>query len=104
MRTHDLKTLDAYFDAVKDGSKTFEVRRDDRGFNKGDAVLLRRYGEDAFGKLTFKRYRHDALGCAREQAETLKFTIGWVLTGGQFGIEPGFVVFSLAPPAKEGER
>ena len=33
--THELKTLPKYFDAIVVGEKTFEVRRDDRGFQKG---------------------------------------------------------------------
>jgi len=42
MNKHDLKILPAYFDAVLDGSKTFEIRDNrDRGFQKGDLVVLR---------------------------------------------------------------
>jgi hypothetical protein len=27
----------------------------------------------------------------------LRFKIGWILQGGQFGIEPGYIVFQLEP-------
>lgn len=37
---HILKIWPQYFARVKDGSKTFEVRKNDRGFQKGDTVLL----------------------------------------------------------------
>ena len=40
--THELKCLPVYFDAVKRGDKNFEVRRDDRGFQKGDTIKLMR--------------------------------------------------------------
>ena len=87
---HILKTLPQYWDAVAAGAKTFEVRRDDRGFQKGDTVVLRRVDKDAPW-----RFQHPH--------RDLRFTIGWILTGGQFGLEPGYVVFSLhsAPEAPD---
>ena len=38
---HELKIRESYFAAVKDGTKTFEIRENDRGFQKGDEVVLR---------------------------------------------------------------
>ncbi len=40
--THELKTDPKPFDAVAQGLKTFEIRYDDRGYNVGDKLLLRR--------------------------------------------------------------
>lgn len=41
---HELKILPAYFKAVENGSKTFEIRdNSDRGFQTGDMVLLKEY-------------------------------------------------------------
>lgn len=89
---HELKTWPCYFDAVKRGEKTFEVRRDDRGFQKGDVVRLVRTRTDnplaveyAYGSPT---PRH-----------VIERRISYVLTGGQFGIEPGYVVLGLEPAA-----
>lgn len=79
---HELKVWPAYFHALEAGKKAFEVRRDDRGFQKGDVLWLREFDHTktrAFqysGNATFAR-------------------ITYILTGGQFGIEPGFVVMGL---------
>jgi hypothetical protein len=89
MTTHILKTWPVYFDAVQAGLKTFEIRRDDRAFQKGDIVELQRTLPDSLHSV-----ERDFHG---EPKHKLRFRIGWVLTGGQFGIEPGFVVFSLLP-------
>jgi ASC-1-like (ASCH) protein len=50
---HELKTTDVYWDAVNCGEKTFEVRRNDRGFQKGDLLhLIRSKSEEPSGLLT----------------------------------------------------
>lgn len=40
---HYLKILPEYFDAVDDGIKTFEIRKNDRGYRIGDVIELREY-------------------------------------------------------------
>lgn len=95
---HELKTWPVYFDAVKRGEKTFEVRRDDRGFQKGDTVRLLRTREDA---LHVVEYPYSPRGSG--PLHVIEREITYVLTGGQFGIEPGYVVLGLkeAAPAKK---
>jgi Domain of unknown function (DUF3850) len=44
---HELKIWPDYFEAVRDGRKRFEIRRDDRGFAVGDVLLLREFVPDA---------------------------------------------------------
>lgn len=39
-QTHTLKTLPRYFSRVADGTKNFEIRRNDRVFQAGDKVIL----------------------------------------------------------------
>lgn len=88
---HILKTLPQYWDAVERGDKTFEVRRDDRGFQRGDTVVLRRLPEDGTNYARGHSF------------PTIRRTIGWILTGGQFGVEPGYVVLALHPEADHGK-
>jgi hypothetical protein len=45
MTTHRLKCLPEFFHALWSGEKTFEVRRDDRGFRSGDHLMLAEWDE-----------------------------------------------------------
>lgn len=40
---HELKIWPMYYVRVKDGSKTFEVRENDRAFQTGDTVILKEW-------------------------------------------------------------
>ncbi|MGR5128040.1 DUF3850 domain-containing protein [Photobacterium swingsii] len=40
MKTHTLKIEPVYLNAIIDGKKTFEIRKNDRGFRVGDRVRL----------------------------------------------------------------
>lgn len=56
-KTHDLKTWPVYFAALRDGTKTFELRRDDRDFEVGDALRLREWNpqdEQYTGRVEFR--------------------------------------------------
>jgi hypothetical protein len=89
---HELKTWPIYFDRIEDGSKTFEIRRNDRGFQAGDTLRLREYNPAG---------DHEA--CADENCQTKRYTgrevfrkIGFVASGTLFGLELGeHVVLSL---------
>lgn len=48
--THELKILPQFFDAVVRGEKTFELRKNDRGFRVGDRLILKEWnGKDYTG-------------------------------------------------------
>jgi hypothetical protein len=40
---HQLKTWPVFFQAIREGRKTFEIRENDRGFQVGDTVELIEY-------------------------------------------------------------
>lgn len=40
---HELKIYPKYFEKVLDGTKTFEARKNDRGFQVGDTVILKEF-------------------------------------------------------------
>lgn len=59
-KTHDLKTIQPYFDALRAGEKRFEIRKNDRDYQVGDYLHLQEYdtekgytGEDLFFKVSF---------------------------------------------------
>lgn len=60
-----------YFEAVTSGMKTFELRKDDRGFATGDHVVLWEWDGEYTGR-----------------------SIGFVLRG-YTGLEEGYVIFGL---------
>jgi hypothetical protein len=77
--THTLKCWSDYFGAIRRKEKNFDVRRDDRGFQKGDTIILREWDQQ------FSRFT------GNDEHRKIKY----ILTGGQFGIEPGFVVLGF---------
>ena len=40
-RVHELKTLETYYEMIVQGDKMFEIRYNDRCFQKGDLLVLR---------------------------------------------------------------
>ena len=49
--THELKCWPQYFGPIEDGRKTFELRKNDRGYQTGDVLLLREWNPDALTEL-----------------------------------------------------
>lgn len=91
---HVVKCWPQYYDAIARGEKPFDVRRDDRGYQKGDTLVLQRTVRLMGGSHEVDRDYH---GKVRHE---IRRTITYILTGGQFGIEPGFVVLGIPTPTE----
>lgn len=76
---HELKTWNEYFEEVFMGRKTFEIRKNDRDFKKGDTLILKEWDNI---RQTFT-------------GRKLARTVTYVLEGGSFGLEKGFVVMAI---------
>lgn len=79
--THELKIWPQYFEAVVDGSKTFELRENDRDFQVGDILWLREY-EPSSKKIT---------------GQSAMRRVTYMVEGPVFGLARGFVVMSIVP-------
>lgn len=91
MKSHILKTLPEYYQAVIDGRKMFELRKDDRGFEVGDILLLNEFDPDASqsdgGGPTTGRYT--GRGCKR--------IITYILRGESWGLTSDKAILSIRP-------
>lgn len=77
---HKLKTWPEYFEQLKCGYKTFEIRKNDRGFQAGHILFLQEF---------------DPVKSAYT-GEALMFRVGRVIQG-EFGLSPDTCVMSLLP-------
>lgn len=82
---HDLKIHPQFYVRVADGSKTFEVRDNDRGFQMGDTVVLREFDLESINATT-----RSARGYT--DSPPLAFTVGYV-----YILSSSQVIFSLLP-------
>jgi hypothetical protein len=90
MAHHTLKTHPSLFRAVRDGVKNFDVRKDDRAFQTGDTVELTFHDPSAPGGFPSPPFVEN------DARSPMKRKITFVLRGGQYGVEPGYVVLALA--------
>ena len=64
---HELKTAPVYFNRSWSGEKLFEVRRNDRHFQKGDGIILMEWdgekytGSQILGSITYVLSGFDAI-------------------------------------------
>lgn len=63
---HKIKIEDDYYDQIIAGDKNFEIRFNDRGYNKGDILIfLDEYGIERDEEIKFKiKYVHSGFGMA----------------------------------------
>ena len=77
-KIHDIKLNYEFQQPILDGDKTFEVRLNDRGYQKGDLVRFKVY---------------EGRRNVREPLDDMVFEITYVLSG--WHIDDGYVVFAF---------
>lgn len=81
---HELKILSSFVNPILDGEKTFEIRENDRGFQKGDRVQFKVVSDD------WTRRNSSVVN----ELEHKVFKITYVING--WGLKNGFVVFGIS--------
>ncbi|MBS3993143.1 MAG: DUF3850 domain-containing protein [Bacteroidetes bacterium] len=77
MKTHKLKILPEYFHATAAGNKSFEIRLNDRDFQRGDKLILQEFDGTNY------------------TAKEIHAYVSYILTGGVLGIEKNYCILSL---------
>lgn len=92
MQVHELKIWPQFYSRVANGSKTFEIRNNDRNYQAGDKVILREWDPSPINPT-------DNVPCGFTGSPNLEFKIGYVHPIGR-----DEVVFSLLPFPKKEEK
>lgn len=79
--THALKTWPEFFQKVKSGIKSFELRKNDRDFKLGDSLLLQEYNPET------KKYT----------GEEWEGEITYVFSDEAFGLKKGYILLGIQP-------
>lgn len=99
---HHLKCWPTFFDALRDGRKPFEVRRNDRGYQTGDVLVLHKWDPHGYpsahqGGGAYVGPDGVCVSGSESLADTIAVEVTYVLSG--MGIEPGYVCLGI-----RGER
>jgi hypothetical protein len=98
--THELKTDPEVFQAMWDGLKTYELRYNDRDFQKGDILILKQtersaeeldYLNDCMPSNSIKKETFEVEYTGRE----LKMLVTHVLHGPAYGLVDGWCIMSV---------
>ena len=96
MKTHELKCWPEYFQATLDGTKTFELRQNDRYFQVGDLLHLREWKPD---------YPSSVVCHGKYTGRECKVQVCWIMQGTiQTGLCSSFVAMSVTKPHDVPER
>ena len=79
MKIHRLKIMKDFADAVIGGEKTFEIRKNDRGYQKGDIIIF--------------DVRDDMMCQLKHPLNLMTYEITYVLNG--WGLENGYVALAI---------
>ena len=88
MKTHELKLDIEFCDAVLNKQKTFEVRKNDRGFQTGDLIRFTPTDGIFHRKLDGRTIEH-----AKHEISERTYKLKYILNG--WGIKNGYVVLGI---------
>jgi hypothetical protein len=102
MKQHELKTWPEYFEALREGKKTFEIRENDRGFETGDILILKEFDpcEDCngTGRVSTGCGDCDSCGCkaphGKYTGRTIKAEVMYLLDD-CWGLDEKYVAMSI---------
>lgn len=84
MTTHELKIWPQWYEEVASGKKTYEIRKDDRGYKVGDVLVLQEF-RHGVGEYTGRQVVRGIVHISRgDDAES-------------FGLKDGYCVLGLKP-------
>lgn len=79
---HRIKLLEDFAEAVLNGDKSFEIRKNDRGYQKGDTVIFR-----------VVERNNPTFEVATSPLNGRLFEITYVISG--WGLQDGYVAFGI---------
>ena len=83
--THDIKIMKEFADAVASGDKTFEIRENDRSYQRGDFVVFH----------VMQKGMAFLLPMADHPLNGKRYEITYVLSG--WGLQDGYVALGIRP-------
>lgn len=82
MKIHELKVSDEFEEDLFLGTKTFEVRLNDREYEVGDILILKIYN------LETKEYQYPP-------CDEFYYNVTYILTGEKWGLKPNYCIMSI---------
>lgn len=95
IRVHRLKTLAPYWERIQQGTKTFEIRKNDRDFQVGDLLELEYFKEEVEYKKGVFVGGNGIDGEIINYFPIITARVNYIFTGGQYGLEVGYCIMSI---------
>lgn len=95
---HEVKCYPEYFEALKSGAKTFEVRKKDRPYQLGDLLAVNEFAPFDYkfsSEEIIESFSRVVNGAGRYSGDHMLFKITYVLDYPQF-CKDGMVILGLA--------
>ena len=83
--THEIKIKKTFIEPILTGQKNFEIRKNDRGYQKGDRIRFKVADAPVFETKQEQTYR--------QEIESRIYMITYVLNG--WGLETDYVAFGI---------